>query len=279
MGRFVKGESPMKESVSDNCKTQNGEHSDNGQAVGASRLPEKAPRFAWSKQYNAKLKAAYRVAAKHVYRRGRLGEFAYAAFDYINATHFDGKLPETLILWDLTEHGHFLGWCRSSEEGPPIIKLHPALVHPTSPEAWGHDPEEFGLCLAFDVLLHECVHASVNYLLGGWERLPGVRSYWTCHNNPLWVAELNRIAPQLGYQGDPFTMCKPRRLPTSKIGKRGKPLTKTERVQGGNAPCLEDFPHCLPGRHDLRVAKRLPFAWEEACPAVAGHRTGPKTAT
>jgi hypothetical protein len=114
----------------------------------------------------------------------------------LNAAYFGGCLPETLVHWDLTDYGHALGWCRSSADGPPIIKLHPNLVlAPTRPgprrqdKRWDIPVRLLGYCYAFDVLLHECAHAHINYNLGGWERLEGPqRSKWTCHNNPLWQA-------------------------------------------------------------------------------------------
>jgi hypothetical protein len=195
--------------------------------------------------------AAYRLIADHLY--GRLGRFAYAAWDHVNAAYFGGGLPETLILWDLTDYGHALGWCRSSAEGPPIIKLHPNLVFsPRRPSArrqkvrWHIPVAWFGYCFALDVLLHECVHAHVNYNLGGWERLDGPqRSKWSCHNNPLWVDECNRIAGLLG-----FPPC--------------YAMKKYKRVEGKlkytcDGPDFERFPHTLPGREEFYLAGCLPF--------------------
>jgi hypothetical protein len=257
------------QSVSDNCPTQKG-----SVPLMLSRLPDEVPAWEWTARYTLDLHHAYRLVAAHVYGRGDLGRFAYAAFDHINGTYFEGKLPETLILWDLTNYGKALGWCRSAADGPPIIKLHPSLVFPVpptalereayeDPAAWGYPEEWFGFCLAFDVLLHECVHASVNYLLGGWERLPGVRSYWSSHNNPLWVDEVNRIAPLLGYTGDRFTMKRPKRVVIpGEFTKRGKPKKRTRCVQEGNAPDFERFPYELPGRAQFYLAKELPFPWE-----------------
>jgi hypothetical protein len=234
-----------------------------------SRLPEAAPSFDWESRYDGDLHTAYRTVARHVYRFGRLGEFAYTAFDHINRTYFGGKLPETLILWDITEYGHLFGWCRSAEDGPPIIKLHPALVYPATENPWRIDPAWFGLPYAYDVLLHECVHASVGYLLGGWGRRADYRSYWTCHNCPAWVGELNRLAPLLGYRGDPFRLRTPRRVPTGEIGKNGKPLTKTVRRQDGGAPALEHFPHNLPGRESFYLGQKLPFPWAKKVKCVS----------
>jgi hypothetical protein len=198
--------------------------------------------------------AAYRLIAEHLYRIGNLGRFAYAAFDHINATFFGGKLPETLILWDLTEYGNALGWCRSSADGPPIIKLHPNLIFsPNRPPLYRRDRrwcipvELLGRCYAFDVLLHECTHAYIDYVLGGWAHLDGPqRSKWTCHNNPLWVGECNRIAGLLGF-GACYVMKKYRRV-------EGK------LAYGCDGPDFEHFPHSIPGREDFYRRRQLPFA-------------------
>ena len=45
------------------------------------------------------------VAARYF---GAPGTFAYQAFDYLNATYFDGTLPTPLITWALTAHGRLL---------------------------------------------------------------------------------------------------------------------------------------------------------------------------
>jgi hypothetical protein len=194
--------------------------------------------------------AAYRLIAGHVY--GALGRFAYAAWDHVNATYFGGSLPETLILWDLTEYGHALGWCRSSADGPPVIKLHPNLVvSPSRPRGrqssrWNVPLDLLGPCYAYDVLLHECVHAHVDYNLSGWERLTGPqRSKWTCHNNPLWVAECNRIAELLGAEPC-YSMKRYHRV--------------EGRVQYGcDGPDFERFPHTVAGREEFYRSRVLPF--------------------
>jgi hypothetical protein len=193
--------------------------------------------------------AAYRLIAAHLYRD--LGRFVYAAFDHINATYFGGAVPETLILWDLTEYGHFLGWTRPAADGPPIIKLHPNLVYSSgrNRELRWHIPVELlGLCYAFDVLLHEMIHVNVEKVLGGWQGLgldKPQRSKWTYHNNPLWVGECNRIARLLGHEAA-FTMKKYRRV--------------EGRVEYGcDGPDFEHFPHSIPGREDFYRAGRLPF--------------------
>lgn len=198
---------------------------------------------------------AYRVIASHLFRK--LGDFAYQSFDFINANYFSGAVPETHILWDITKYGKQLGWCRSSSEGPPIIKLHPSLVSPTQADVGDRGPwkipfEHFGHCLAFDVLLHEMIHAHVNYNLGGEDGCAAAangptasRSLWTCHNCPNWINECNRIGKLLGLNVDAqMTVSK-------RVGK------KVERVNGGNC-CPETFP--IHFRKSFYLAKKLP--WE-----------------
>jgi hypothetical protein len=122
---------------------------------------------------------------------GARGAFAYAAFDHINATYFDGALPLPLIQWALTPHGRCLGQTHVVDR-PPVITLHPSLLGGTeSVTPWGISPAHLGPTFAFDVLIHECVHVAVCYLLGG-------RAGRSSHDNPLWAAECSRIAPLLG---------------------------------------------------------------------------------
>jgi hypothetical protein len=210
--------------------------------------------------YDQRIHDAYRLIARHVYRAHRLGEFAYVAFDHINATYFDGRIPETLILWQLTDHGHALGWCRSALDGPPIITLHPALIVPAddgSETKWHVPRHLLGWCYAFDVLLHEMIHACVEYVLGGWEHLKGQergRSKWSSHNNPLWIGECNRIAAQIGLF-DRYTL------------KRYRRVEKKVRYQqdDADAPDFERFPHADPAREEFYRRGVLPFAWGRRC--------------
>jgi hypothetical protein len=222
--------------------------------------------FLWTGTYDERVHAAYRLVARHVYRVGGLGDFAYAAFEYINATFFDGRLPEPLILWDITNWGGCLGWTRSAEDGPPIIKLHPSLVMPVGTKSaalgwrppWGE--HRLGHCYAFHVLLHETIHVAVNYLLGGIEAHPDFSKKWTSHANPLWVAECNRIAGIMGVDVV-YDMKRYRRVPTGERTKTGKPATKV--VFGCDGPDPEHFPHNLPGTDDFYQAKQVPFFWEK----------------
>jgi hypothetical protein len=133
---------------------------------------------------------ACQLVAEHY--QGARGVFAYQAFEYVNATSFANALPWPLILWTLTPHSACLGLTRATD-GPPVIQLHPAVLggsERTTP--WGMNPDHLGPAFAFDVLLHECIHLAVQTLRGGGEGP-------TSHNNPAWVAEVNRLAPLQGF--------------------------------------------------------------------------------
>jgi len=155
------------------------------------------------------------MAVEHDEARGM---FAYQAFDYCNGTFFDGRLPTPFISWALTPHGHCLGL--TGHATPPYIQLHPGLlgVHThTFPDGrektsnWSIPAAWLGPVYAFDVLLHECMHVAVMCLHGrghdsasggdgGSPRCPCGPSWksGTSHNNPHWLAEVNRLAPLLG---------------------------------------------------------------------------------
>jgi hypothetical protein len=190
--------------------------------------------------YNCTLhaEACKRIAGFYWARKGL---WAYEAFEFINATYFDGKLPWPFIQWGLTPHGHCLGFTQSSDD-PPVITLHPSVLGGTEKEdPWSVPPPWLGACYAFDVLLHETMHVSVAYLLGGW-RDKG----HTSHNNTAWIAEVNRLAPLLGLHGVQAAMKKPKRLPIPGLTtKTGKPATKVVRVTDGNVPhgAVATFPY------------------------------------
>ena len=136
----------------------------------------------------------------------RLGRLGYALFEAVHAPYFGGALPWPLILWGLTPHGGCLAFTRTSAATPPMILLHPSLLHGTEKDdPWGLPPAWLGVLYALDVLIHECMHVAVHYARGPWQG--GTSS----HNNPLWIAEVNRLAPLLGFPGEVATLSKPRR--------------------------------------------------------------------
>jgi hypothetical protein len=134
--------------------------------------------------------AATRAVVAHYF--GRRGVFANQAFAYLNATYFDGTLPWPLVLWGLTPHGACLGATRV-HGAAPIITLHPALLGGNEPATpWGIEARWLGPAFVCDVLLHECLHLAVHTHYGG-------ATGSTSHNSPEWVAEVNRLAPLLGF--------------------------------------------------------------------------------
>jgi len=183
---------------------------------------------------------AAKLIARECY--GGLGVFAYQAFECINAMFFDNRLPWPLIVWQITAHGKCLGFTKSRPDRQPVIALHPSLMGGSEKEnPWDIDPALLGFCYAYEVLLHECIHVSVRYLLGG-------PNGPTSHNNPRWVAEVNRIAPMIGLAGVQAEQSKTKRVPMDgELTKRGKQPTKVMRVSEGNVPfgSVATFPYGL----------------------------------
>jgi hypothetical protein len=74
-----------------------------------------------------------------------------------------------------------------------VITLHPSLLGGTEKsDPWGIAPSFLGPRYAYDVLVHECIHLAIGQLRGG-RRGP------TSHNCDNWIAEVNRLAPLLGF--------------------------------------------------------------------------------
>jgi hypothetical protein len=190
-----------------------------------------------------KFRAACRVVGEGCY--GARGRWAYDAFEFINGHYFGGRLPYPLLVWALTAHGKCLGFTAGCPHvgRAPVIVLHPSLLGGTEKaDPWGIDPDWLGAAFALDVLLHELMHVNVNYHLGG-------STGPTSHNCPEWVAEVNRLAPLLGFRGVRAAMSKTVRVadPCLPVGPRGKPGTRVVRRSEGNvgfgAVC--SFPHGL----------------------------------
>ncbi len=204
---------------------------------------------------------AARLVAAECY--GEPGEFGYQAFDWVNATLFDGRLPVPLILWELTAHGACLGQTTSRLAAAPVIRLHPSLLGGPAPWAnpWHVPSDRLGPAYALDALVHECIHVAVAYLLGG-------SNGPTSHNNPRWVAEVQRIGPLLGLNfraGRSVTKRVP--VESGELGPSGKPKTRTVRVTEDGASvefrAISAFPHAVRGHldptHGYYVANVLPF--------------------
>jgi hypothetical protein len=175
------------------------------------------------------IEEACHLVAEHYH--GKHGHWVYKAFDWINATLFAGELPCPLIVLGLTPHGGCVGWTQSSVTKPPTIMLHPSIWGGTEREdPWGISPDILGARYALDVLIHECMHVKVNYLLGG----PSAGD--SSHNNPEWIAEVNRIAPLIGLSDV--------QAARSIVKREGK---KTRRVCEGNIPlkAAATFPYAV----------------------------------
>lgn len=198
------------------------------------------------------LEAATREVEAHFY--GKKAVFARRAFEDINARFFGGRLPWSLILWGLTPHGGCVGYTVANVSKPPIILLHPSILGGTEKaNPWGIPARYLGRCYAYDVLLHECMHVAVSYLLGG-----GADGE-TSHNNPTWVAEVNRIAPLLGFTDVEAAITKPMRI---------KGQAKVRRGTLGNVSldALSCFPYGLRQlRGDCSFYERGMLPWEQEC--------------
>jgi|SRR5215471_3562678 len=196
---------------------------------------------------------ACHAVAGHYY--GERGLWIYRAFHWINRTLFSYELPCPLILIGLTAHGSCLGWNASPllHAKPPTIMLHPSLWGGTEKaNPWGYPPHLLGDRFALDILIHECIHVSVSYRLGRLGDQPGE----TSHNNPDWVAEVNRIAPLLELHRVEAGL--------SKVVREGK-ITKRKSL--GNvpfAPAVSGFPSGLRlhWNHTDYYRDRSPLAFE-----------------
>jgi hypothetical protein len=207
--------------------------------------------------------AAVRLVVERYY--GNTGLWVYEAFDYLNRELFAGELPQPLIVWALTPHGCTLGRVRVAKDRLPVLTLHPSLFGGSERSGpWGIPPRWLGPRFAYDVLIHELIHLSVEFRLGGWEGVGGE----TIHNNPLWVGEVNRLAPLLGFDNVQAGLKKVQRVPIDgPLTKRGKRPTKPARVDSGNIPfaALAGFPWQL--RVYLRQAESYYGQPEPAFPA------------
>jgi len=207
----------------------------------------------------ADVDVAVRLVAAHYY--GPRGVWAYEAFDFINAAYFGGQLPTPAIQWGLTPHGGCLGLTTSSAR-PPVVMLHSSLLGGTEKKnPWGVSPALLGVAYAFDTLIHECIHVSVEYCLGGsWGK--GESS----HANPLWIAEVDRLAPLVGLGGVQSGLNKPKRIPIegAPLTKRGKQPTRVAGVSTGNVPfdAIARFPRGVRyhfGQLDVYREQYVPF--------------------
>ena len=208
---------------------------------------------------HGEIETACKLLANHYY--GDRGTLAYEAFDHINATFFNGDLPTPNIQWLLTSFGHCLGFTAPTVTSrvPPLVALHPALLGGgLRDNPWGIAQKYLGACYAYETLLHECMHVSVHYLMGG-------NTGPTSHNSPQWISEVNRIAPMIGLNSIQAEMSKLKRVAIEgEFTKTGKPVTKVNRVSEGNIPfaTAATFPHAVRrflGDMSIYEQNNLPF--------------------
>ncbi len=189
---------------------------------------------------NTKVEEACKLVAATFY--GRRGLWLYQVFEVLNREFFADELPYPLITLTLTAHGRCLGWSASNDDRPPQIAIHQSNFGGTErKDPWNIPGAWLGERFAFDVLVHECMHLSVNYRLGG-------HSGPTSHNSSEWVAEVNRLAPLLGFKNIEAGLSKTRRVQVEgEKTKRGKRPTKVERYTAGNIPfeAVSMFPQAL----------------------------------
>jgi hypothetical protein len=120
----------------------------------------------------------------------------------------------------------------SDKSRPPIITLHPSLLGGSEKEdPWHISPHFLGPALAFDTILHECIHIHITHNLGGQDGP-------TSHNCRRWIRQVNRIAPLLGLKGIHVGMSKTMRVPVEppQYTARGNRVTRVVRRCAGAVP-------------------------------------------
>lgn len=180
------------------------------------------------------IQKAVHLVAKTYY--GDDGQWLCQMFDAINSRLFSNSLPQPLITIEMTKWGRCPSWCRLQEDRPPHIIIHPVLFGGGDTDQkppWGLKRAWLGKQLVFDVLLHECVHLSMEHNLGGYDGP-------TSHNNDQWISEVNRICPLIGLKGIEAGRQVPKRVP-----EKGRAGTVVKKVDEGNVPfkAVAAFPY------------------------------------
>lgn len=176
---------------------------------------------------------------------GLKGTWAYECYDFINQRYFAGRLPWAHIIWGFTEYGGCVAWSSTVRDKtrPPIITLHPALLHPMRKKSpWGIPGPCLGPSRVFDTLLHECMHVHIDYNLGGADGR-------TSHDCKRWIRQVNRLAPLLGFDDIRAARTNVVRVPDTSLPltARGKTATRVTRQCTGNIPfnVAAGFPSAL----------------------------------
>lgn len=122
---------------------------------------------------------------------GEHGTWAYNEWEKHNEKYFKSQLKIAGIVWGLTPHGHLLGYYSHWSN---VITLHSSLIEPKSSNPWYLDDNVYGKKYASDILLHEMMHQTIHQNYS-----PEEQNGKSSHNNPAWVAEVNRISKLLGF--------------------------------------------------------------------------------
>ena len=172
---------------------------------------------------------ALAVAAEIIHPR--VGRWTYETWAELNENLWDGELPICGIQWGLTPHGSAHGLWSGSQN---TITLHKSLIEPKG-NAWGI-AHKMGERYAADVLLHEMMHQYIDVVLGVRDGGESESPSKSSHNNPYWVAEVNRIAQLLGLD------CKAQVVKQRRVNGRVKWAPRDGAMTMSE---LGSFPHCV----------------------------------
>lgn len=180
------------------------------------------------------------------------GAWLFDTWHAHNLAYFDGVLEVIPIIWGLLPHGHALGYF-----DPNFIRiiLHPSLINPKGANPWQLGAQ-LGESFASDVLLHEMIHQAIFQENGE----SGAEDGTSSHNNPLWVDEVNRIAPLLGLPANAAVVKQKRVQVDTRIDKKGavKPVTKPRWIPEDGMMTLAElgsWPHTARGEHHYTNGK------------------------
>jgi len=168
---------------------------------------------------------------------GVKGDFAYAAYSWLNETVFDGRIPTTLIQWALTPYGGCIGLTSAHVERPPVVTLHPAIWQPHGHGKGWSQCIPAGPRYTLDVVLHELIHVEVSYLMGG----HGGKSSHDCVE---WCESIMRAASRL--KGTILELPPFKAAPTMRVRENGKQCRRTP------AGCIS-MKDCSMWPHSLRM--------------------------
>jgi hypothetical protein len=123
---------------------------------------------------------------------GEKGRFAYRAFEWANATIYDGELPTPLIQFALTPYGGACAVTHSRPPEQPVITIHPSLW---SGKGW--DGIEPGPGEVLDAVIHELLHTYVDYVHADSDASLRRAVSRSSHDNRAWAELVERFSPRV----------------------------------------------------------------------------------